>query len=228
MKSEVPFEAIEYGDGNGREVVALVAGFGSKPGELDQAGRDLSENGHDTVIYTYHPRILLAGDADLLPELVDTLYDDFLRRTPEYEKRRFGGVSLGGALAINMQKKHENPEPGIYAATGSDAASLVMQSRFFGAVVLATHKVALSRSFAANGYTITDLRERWHDFHEPPVSDITIALGGLDIVVKEREVMAKVRKWRAEGHNVRTPYKPWLGHGGMIKWFDNHAIELCD
>lgn len=228
MNGEIPYKAVEYGNGNGDEIVALVAGFGSKPGELDQAGRDLADSGRNAVVYTYHPRILLAGDAELLPGFAETLNEDFQARAIDYQLRRYCGASLGGAIAADMQKKDESPERGLYAATGADAARLVMRNGMFRAIILATHYVDVRRAYEKNGYTLPDLQDRWHDLCTPPATPLTIALGGLDYIVRQREMIPRIAAWRATGHDVRTIYRPRSGHTGTIKWLNEHVMDMLD
>ncbi len=226
MSVEVPYGIVEYGDGNSDEIVALVTGFGSKPGEFDRAGRSLVATGRDAVVYTYHPGVLLEGDAELLPELISAMSEDFEERAAGYPHRRYGGASLGGAIAANMQKRYDTPERGFYAATGGDAAEIIMKNRWFGAIVLAAHRVDIRRAFARHGYTHDDLQERWRDIQTPPTTPLTIALGGLDLIMRERKILPKIADWRAAGNDVRIIRKPWGGHNGMIKWFDANIASL--
>lgn len=228
MNMEVPFTAVEYGDGDNEEVVALVTGFAGKVGDVEQAATDLVATGRDAVVYTYHPRILLAGDPELLPDFIDTLSTDFLNRTPEHVRRRFGGVSLGGAIAAGMQKEYATPERGLLAATGVDAAHLVMENPAFGLMVRAVHHINIRRVYERNGYTLSDLRERWHDVQVPPQTPFTIAVGGLDYIVQQREIMPKLQAWKRENSDIRIIRKPWLGHNGTIKWFNRNIGSMLE
>ena len=76
---------------------------------------------------------------------------------------RFCGISLGGAIAANMQKlsEHDTIERGFFAATGGDAANIVLGNQWFRSLVLAAHHTDLHRTYKHNGYTIDDLRESW-------------------------------------------------------------------
>lgn len=220
MSKEVPYRAVEYG--NGEEAVALVTGFAGSVNDLERAGRDLASGCRKVIVYEYPTSVLLDGDAEQLPRLVETLNADFMARTPDHMVRRFGGVSLGGAVASNMQKEYINPERGLFAATGIDAAELVMNHHMFRAVVKKVHGVDPRRAFEANGYTLNDLKERWQEFQEPPVTPFTLALGGLDYIARQRKVMAKVKMWEASNPDIRIIQKPLLGHNGTIKWFNTN------
>lgn len=226
MSGEVPYQAIEYGNGDSDEAVALVTGFAGKVADLEQAACDLAATGRDAVLYTYDPRILLAGDAELLPNFIDTLNTDFLTRTADHPRKRFVGVSLGGAIAANMQKLHDNPEYSLYAATGGDAAELVLRNRLFGAVVLAVHHVNIRQAYAHHGYELADLQERWKELQALPPTPFTVVLGGMDYIVRERKIRSDVALLQAERSDVRVIRKPWLGHTGTIKWLNTHAASL--
>jgi hypothetical protein len=227
MTREVPFTAVEYGDG-GKEVVALVTGFAGKVRDVEQAATDLVRTGRDAVVYTYHPRILLDGDPKLLPQMIETLGRDFVQRTPDHLRRRFGGVSLGGAIAAGMQKDYATPERGLLAATGVDAAHLVMENPAFGSMVLAVHHINIRRAYLRNGYSLADLREEWHNVQVPPRTPFTIAVGGLDYIVQQREIMPKLTAWKKENPGIHIIRKPWLGHNGTIKWFNRNIMSMLE
>lgn len=231
IQGEVPYTAVEYGDGDSEEAVALVAGFGGLISDVEQAAKDLAETGRDVVAYAYHPRVLSAGDGELLPQFIETLSTDFRERTPDYYRRRFGGVSLGGAIASGMQKSYEkynNPERGLYAATGSEADDVVMKNHIFRAIVWASHRIDIRRAYERNGYTPVDLRERWNDIQIPPLTPTTVVLGGLDLIIQQHKVLSRAKEWRAAGRDVRVIRKPWLNHNRTIKWFNDNIISLLD
>jgi hypothetical protein len=224
----ISWEAAEYGSGNGSEAVALVAGFDGKTDTLDHAARDLTAAGCDVVVYQYAPEVLLDGQPEHLPNLIRTLSTDFQQRTADYPRRRYGGVSLGGAIAASMQKNEAFPEPGLYAATGIDAAALVMNNRLFRAMVRAIHRINIRRAFEANGHTLPGLQELWQDVHTPPTTAFTLALGGLDRIVRPREIIPIVTTWRKNNDGVRIISNPWLGHNGTIKWFNSNIRSMLE
>lgn len=228
MNGDVPYKAHEYGNGNSVEAVALVAGFAGPVKDLEQAAIDLASTGRDAVVYTYDKQILLAGESHLLPEFIETLHKDFETRSADHILRRYGGVSLGGAIAAGMQKEDENPRHGLYAATGINAAELVMQHQLFRAVILAVHKVDIRKAFEKTGHTIHDLREKWQYLHTAPTSGLTIALGGLDYIVQKRKISRELNEWHKTNNNIHVIHKPWLGHTGTIKWYNSHITELLD
>lgn len=228
MNREVPFRAVEYGNGDSQEVVALVTGFTGKTAQLEKAALDLVASGRDAILYTYDPRILLAGDAELLPQFIDTVSDHFTSQTTDHARRRYAGASLGGAIAVGMQKKDLAPERGLLAATGIDAAELVMRNQFFRAIVLATHHIDIRRTYEKNGYTLTDLRERWQEVQVPPVTPFTIAIGGLDVVVQHRKISRQLNEWKKENPDIRVVRKCFKDHNGTIKWFNQNIGSLLD
>lgn len=228
MNGEVPYKAYEYGTGDSDEAVALVTGLAGPISDLEQAAVDLVSTGKDVVVYTYHPRILLAGEGSLLPDFIETLHDDFLARATDHPQHRFGGVSLGGAIACGMQKKHVNPEHGLYAATGINAADLVMRQQLFRALILATHRIDIRRAFEKNGHSLNDLQERWQHIQAPPTTPFTVALGGMDYIVQQRKMVRQLKEWQKTNEHIRVVHKPWLGHNGTIKWFNAHVTELLE
>ena len=228
MNGEVPYKAHEYGNGDGKEAIALVAGFAGPVGDLEQAAVDLARSGRDTIVYTYDKRILLAGESHLLPDFIETLHQDFNARTTEYAHHRYGGVSLGGAIAAGMQKKDSDPEHGLYAATGINAAELVLRHQLFRALIMAVHRIDIRKTFEKNGHTLDDLKETWHHIHTAPTTPFSIALGGLDYIVQRRKMARQLDDWHKTNSGIHVIHKPWLGHNGTIKWFNAHATELID
>lgn len=228
MSGEVPYKAHEYGDGNSDEIVALVAGFNGPVDNLEKAATDLVQSGRDAIVYTYHPRILLAGHGHLLPEFIDTLHEDFITRTSEYSRRRYGGVSLGGAIAVGMQKKDTDPEHGLYAATGINAAELIMKQCVFRALILATHRIDVQRAFERNGHTLESLSNQWQYVNVPPVTPFTVVLGGMDYVIQKRKIARELKIWHETNNNITVIHKPLLGHNGTIKWFNNNVMKLIE
>ncbi len=224
--SEVFYEAAEYGDGND-QAVALVAGFDGGIDQLDQAARDLASNGHDAVVYAYDKEILLKGDGRLLLDSATALSNDFVRRTSDHASRRFAGVSLGAAIAAGMQKAESTPAPGLYAASGIDAAKLVMRNPMFRAMVRAVHGVDIRRAYERHGYTLADLQEEWQELQAPPITPFAVVLGGLDYIVRNREILPKIKAWQAE-NNIRVLHKPWLGHNGTIRWFGANILSVLN
>lgn len=230
MSEKVKFDAISYGDGYSNEIVALVAGFGNKPGEFNRAANELARRGIDSVVYTYEPRVFLGGDASLLPALIDDIYEDFSDKSANHQKRRYSGVSLGGAIAVNMQKRDESPELGLFAATGDDAAKLIMDNPWFRAAVMLFHHADVKKAFTRNGYNYQTLRQEWDEIHNPPETGFTMALGGKDKLIREQTVVAKIDTWREQhpDRQVNLVTKRRLGHSAMISWFDKHIEQLAD
>lgn len=226
MMSDVLYQVAEYGSGN-EESVALVAGFDGRLGQLDQAARDLEGSGRDVVVYAYNKDVLLEGDGKLLLDTTAALSRDFLNRTCDHQRRRFGGVSLGAAFAAGMEKAEPSPEPGLYAASGIDAAKLVMANRLFQAMVRVVHGVDIRRAYERRGYTLADLQEEWRKLQEPPTAPFKVVLGGLDYVVRTREVLPKIAAWRAT-NNITVIHKPLYGHNGVIKWFGANILSVLD
>src|ERR1019366_4307248 len=131
-------------------------------------------------------------------------------------------------IAGGTQKMEAAPEPGLYAATGIDAAALVMNNHLFQAMVKAAHHVNVRRAFAANGHTLTDLQEQWRDIQVPPRTPFTLALGGLDYIVRQREILRRVATWRIHNPGIQIIRNPWLGHNGTKKWFNSNICSMLE
>lgn len=224
----VPYTAREYGDGNSDEIVALVTGFGAKPNEFDTAGRELAQIGLDSVLYTYHPKILLDGNPELLPDFIDTVQHDFTYRAQGYDKRRYVGASLGGAITANLQKRDESPEHGYFAATAGNAAGLIMKNTLFRAAILLTHHVDIKKAFEGRGHPYEDLNERWRELHQPPNSGFTVVLGMYDLAMQEGRILPKVREWKKTNPDIHVVHLPRLGHAATIRWLDENLAEIID
>lgn len=222
---EVAFKSREFGNGNGVAATALVTGFGGDIAEFEQAARDLEAAGSDVIAYQYDNDVLFAGDARLLPNLVDGLTTDFINRTHNYPARRYSGNCLGAGIAWNMQKRDPTALPGIYAAAGVDAARLVMRDPLYRMVVRAVHRVDPRKEFERNGYTEQDLRQKWEQLQTPPDSGFAIALGGLDYAVRYWQAIRTIREYKAD-NDIRIITKPDHGHNGIKKWFINHIPEM--
>ena len=75
MSEKVKFDAISYGDGYSNEIVALVAGFGSKPGEFNRAASELARALTQSCI-----RMSLASSRwrrFFITSTLSTIYEDF-------------------------------------------------------------------------------------------------------------------------------------------------------
>lgn len=225
VMSEVAFRSREFGNGDGIAATALVTGFGGDIADFERAARDLEAAGSDVIAYQYDNDVFFAGDAELLPKLAEDLTRDFAARTHDYSTRRYSGNCLGAGIAWNMQKSDSTAQPGIYAASGVDAARLVMRDPLYRMAVRAIHKVDPRKEFELNGYTEQDLRQRWEHLQTPPDSNFAIVLGGLDYAVHYWQAVRTIKEHRAD-NSIRIITKPGLGHNGVKKWFASHIPEM--
>lgn len=223
--AETAFTSREFGTGNGITATALVTGFGGNIAEFEQAARDLEAAGSDVIAYQYDNGVFLAGEAEVLPNLVDNLTTDFTDRTHEYPNRRYAGNCLGAGIAWNMQKRDPAALPGIYAAAGADAARLIMRDPLYRMIVKTIHRVDPRKEFERNGYTEQDLRERWEQLQTPPDSSFAIVLGGLDYAIRYRQAVRTFRKHQPDS-GIHIISKPHHGHSGVKKWFISHIPQM--
>lgn len=225
--NKVTFSHREYGEGHGTNAVALIAGFDGRINDFDRTARDLVCAGNDVVVYKYDTSIFLEGDARLLPSLIEDLSQDFLARTRGHPTHQYAGASIGGGIGWNMQKRSPDAQPGLYAAIGADVAHAVMSNPLFRGVVRLVHKVDPRKQFERNGYTEADLFEEWKELHAPPITGFAVALGGMDYVIRQREVIPKFNKWK-ESIGISIITKRRLGHAGIIKWFTENTPTMLD
>jgi hypothetical protein len=221
------FRSREYGDGNSSEAIALVAGFDGKINHFDQTARALIAVGKDVVVYEYDNDLFLAGDPSMLPNLISDLTVDFQTRTANHIAHRFAGASIGGGIGWGMQRHSQMARPGIYAAVGADAAHVVMGNPVFRGMAIALHRVDPRKEFVRNGYSEADLRQKWQYLQVPPSTGFLAAMGGLDCIVRQKEVGPKFDSWRQE-IDITVLMKKRLGHTGIIKWFSEHAVGMLE
>lgn len=189
------------------------------PDQLEDAAVTLVENGYNVYGYDFNPTVIQEGDAELLPRLVDELTDDFLERTKHYATLLPCGVSMGAGIAWETQKRDTaRSQPGIYAAAGANSADGIFS---YNPIMF-----PLRRAYTQNGYSHAELRDVWSEVHIPPRSGFTIALGGLDIIVRHRDITKKIRTWQAQGIPIRAKTLWHLTHSGMIDWYDDNLSAL--
>lgn len=222
----VIYQAKHFASVTAHEAVALVAGFNGHASDLGRAAVSLAMSGRDVFVYAPEPDILLSGDPALLPAYATETARQFRAYAADYPARRYSGYSLGGGIAANMQKNDPEALPGLYAATGIDAARLVTSNVMFRAMVYALHKTDIRRRYAERGYGNEQLARTWQPFQEPPHS-FTLALGALDYIVRPREIRQKLASWQPN-HAMRIIQVTGCGHNGMKRWFNAHVLSMVD
>jgi hypothetical protein len=219
--ADAEFESRLYyrGDGGDPDMVSIVAGYEGKIEHFEQAAKSLAQAGNDVAVFEYCTDVFLSGDPAVLPRVIHGIGQASAELAAGHASWRGAGASLGVGVVWNAQKEFpaEVVRPGLYAAGGSNAARLI-----FGNPYLRKAR----DKFRANGYERDDLIETWQEIHKPPVTPLTIALGGLDVFVTRREVMNNVRRWQQDGLPVRAFTRPLRGHTGMIHWFNANILEL--
>lgn len=217
--SESLFTGHEYGDVQTDKAALLVAGFMSTvPEQLENAATTLVDQGFNVYGYDFSPEVFTEGDPELLPTLIDELTTDFVTKTQSYSAIQPCGVSIGAGIAWETQKREPlRAAAGVYAAAGADSADGIFSPNpiMFG----------LRRAFTQRGYDHQDLKERWAELHTPPITGFTIALGGLDYIVRYPDITRKIRSWRNEGVPIMTK-TVWRAHTGTIRWYDQHLDQL--
>jgi len=226
--SAVEFRAREYGEGHNQIMASVVAGFDGKIEQFEPAIQALMDSGHDVVAYEYDNDLLTAGRAELLPDTIAAIGQDFARRAAEYKVHRHVGASLGAGLAWNLQKQSAEVMPGLYAAASISVATLVMRNAPFRAVVRYFHKVDVRKEFLRHGTDEVDLRVAWSEIHQPPASPFAVVWGGRDYIVRPKEVGNVVKRWDAAGQRYASRMLARKGHTGVIKWFTNNVPAMIN
>ncbi|HVS58529.1 MAG TPA: hypothetical protein VHD60_02190 [Candidatus Saccharimonadales bacterium] len=202
-----------------RESDTLVKGFAGKPEDLHKAATRLATLGHRVLVYTHNPRIILDGDPGALPRLITDVIDHFMENTADDLPRRYGGVSLGGAIASGMQKADPEAKPGLYAATGIDLAELVKRRYLFRAMARIVHRASLSEAFA--NYSLEDLRAEWKEIQIPPSTPFAIALGTRDLIIRPGRIEPTLARWQKDNPDIEVKWLPGRGHNATLKWYDD-------
>lgn len=227
MKSSSLFDIYPYGESD-HSIVALVAGFASSSGsgkDLDQAAIDLAANGNTVIRYTHPIDILGSGDPYLLNTLIEEISEDFHERSIGFQAVRYCGVSLGGAIAAQMQRHDDNPERGYYAATGGNLADIAT-SPWFNFLVEQNQHVKIAQEFKKHGYDRDGLAAVWSELQTAPETPFTVALGGIDRIVSQRAARANLKRWQAQNNGIEVMTAPFATHIDTIQRFDRTLGRL--
>jgi hypothetical protein len=215
---------LEFGDGSDKLAV-VVAGIDGLASQFNQTSKDLVAAGYDVVAYDYDNSVLYEGDPYLLPTLVRSVHEEVAKRVADgsYKAVRPSGVSLGGGIAYNIQKElPEHSEPGLYVSAGGDAASTVTESVFFRGLARIFQKVDPRAQYRRNGFSTQDVREIWWEINRVPTTPFVMALGGLDFVIKKREILANIQREGADAYIIERK----LTHPQMINWYKTGIPEM--
>lgn len=228
-----PFASREFGDNATPNAALLVAGYNGRIPDLETAATSLVDNGFNVFAYEFNPDVLNSGDADDLPTTIQQVTEDFRARTTGYHIVQPAGVSMGAGFAWATQKRSESqPEtkqlilPGIYAAAGANSADGIFVSPTNPVMYAVVHKIRTA--YEKKGYDHVGLREAWREIHEPPKSGFAVALGGLDYVVRYREIMRNIGIWKANGIPVKTLTRRLKAHDGTIEWYNHNIPRMLD
>jgi hypothetical protein len=234
MSMSRTFEPREYGTNVGREIVALVAGFGGKLASLDSAALELVATGREVVTYEYSPDVLLSGNPADLSNLIHDMHQDFDWRAMLYdERRRYAGLSLGAGIAWNMQRRSMGKtQPGLYGAFCHDVVDLVLDNKAF------LHMVSKSLGgenvgdrFRKKGYDHASLSAAWAGLLAPHNGAFALVLGKNDRVIPYETTLQRIQAWQAEGLPVAVETRPTGAHSATMKWYLSHMpkmLELAD
>ncbi len=227
MKSSSLFDIYPYGESD-HSIVALVAGFASSSGsgkDLDRAAIDLAANGNTVIRYTHPIDILGSGDPYLLNTLIEEISEDFHERSIGFQAVRYCGVSLGGAVAAQMQRHDDSSERGYYAATGGNLADIAT-SPWFNFLVEQNQHVKIAQEFKKHGYDRDDLASIWSELQTAPATPFTVALGGIDRIVSQRAARANLKRWQAKNNDIEVMTAPFATHIDTIQRFDRTLGRL--
>ena len=238
MASNVDLQHYEYpktvdADSNG--LVAMTTGLGGRREDLEYAAKGFAERGNDVVIYTYSPDVLLAGDLNLLPDLGRRIADDIAERAADYDSIRSVGVSLG-TTAVNytstlLNEKFSDPQldsPKIertyLGATGGDAVDIVLHQRWFRSLLLAGYRQDIRKAY--RGVSDAEVADAWSDVLAPPTTPVTVAIGGLDRIMRPAQARKTIRSWRQLNSDIKLLYRRFKDHSGTIRQLNHTVVGL--
>lgn len=113
----------------------------------------------------------------------------------------------------------------MFAAAGANAARLIMKNLAFRGIIKALHKIDPKKEFMCHGHDLQSLQAEWEELHQPPTTNFGIVLGGLDYIVKQREVLSKFNHWETTTP-ISIHIKRRKGHTGVIKWFNENILAM--
>ncbi len=178
----------------------------------------LNDGGYDVLAYQYPNEVLIGGNPGLLPDCAEDIRKNYLQSTVDYRQRRFCGVSLGMGMGLHAQRQNgELLAPGIYAAGGTDPASVVMHNPLF---------LKARSDYKANnpGLTKEKLSQIWQPLQQSPQAPFVVALGILDPIVLYWQAQRRLRLWAEDAPNEIVPLI--REHSGTIKWFNHNIANL--
>ena len=204
-------------------VACLVCGFSGHINQYEKAITSLIDDGYDVIAYEYDDAVFAAGDADILPQLIKGIAEDFEQRAKPYKERLATGVSLGAYIAFNVQRLLPGLDRGIYGTAGISVSHVIFSARVFR---------GYRRKFEAAGYDEASLEKRWHDFEIlddlelEANKSIFLVLGGLDRIVNFKKASHMMTTWKKRGIKVSFFRIRGLGHTTTIWWYKNNLGKL--
>jgi len=225
-KDDVNFYRFD-GARDAHKLAGLVTGFGGRASDLEQAALDFTAYGYDSIIYEVNdPEIFLSGDPQVLLETTARVADDFHKQAIGYDAVRLVGVSLGGAIAANVQKQFPDAERGFFGATGANAPDIMM-SGWFNNLVYARYHKNIRRAFERNGFDRDTLNDTWSEFQKAPDTPFTLALGGLDRIVRRDHAQKNIDAWRQYNSDIKVIESPTSNHGATIRRFNHTIVDIA-
>ena len=177
------------------------------------------------AVYEYDAAIFREGDAKKLPTFIDGVDAHFSSLSEMYDRKLYSGVSFGGLIGFNMQRRAAGRQPGLYAATGLSLSHSIHDS-------LALRLLGVRRKYSEQGYQENDLIETWRDIDvlptNPPSNDksVCVALGGMDWIINFRKAWSNLEAWERQGVPVNVITKLRLGHTGIINWYKDNIASM--
>jgi hypothetical protein len=206
---------------NSDTLITNVAGYTGKIDHFTTAAHALQSQGYDVLMYEYSNDVFDSGDSSALSTLIQDIGQDFMQQSKGYAHVRHTGPSLGGGIAWNLQKlDSDRLLPGVFVSAGTNAARLIFRNPLF----------RKSRAaFIRNGVNETALSEAYAEVLEPPRSPFLLAFGTFDLIIPLREITTKITTFEQRTHTpVKVILRRGAGHTGMIKWYNQHIVELLE
>lgn len=211
-------------------LATVVYGINPIPGQLDNTVKTLLET-NDVAIYNINAGVLLDGEPERLPNLIDAIYVDVADKLSDYRHVRAAGASLGAFVAYHvigkLQKEWEEKPimPALYAAAGVNLA----QNLFHHIIYRGARK-----NYEYNNFNESKLAEAWKDIDITPENDPGPEFAAVGVITRldqyslYHRAVPNLLRWQENGARLDL-IRTWkFGHTAVIDYFASITPELLE
>lgn len=221
--------AEEHIDDKNQKLLLFCAGYGGKTKQFASLLKAAKSKGYDVLMVEYDNTVLLSGDPNTLVKVVDYIEKLFVQK---YKQKKYKysvtcGVSLGSAIAFNIQRRQKTVNYGIYGCGGANVARFVYKLKY---VTKPTRD-----KFLKNGIDMSKLESSWRHLLSyksdilPKHVNFYMALGRSDGIVKHSLAVELFEYWKSQGVGVVVESKRLKNHRFTIRWYNrNFGSILTD